>query len=263
MSERIKSNTARLLSVVADYQAEIQRVAGSGIYSDDFKQQQYDAAHARAVERAYVTAAQVWGEVKQDENFTKRLDDAGHAWQEQSAAVAQLETARQTARRSGIDPAWFQVSHARAAALVRRAETGGELLTAYDNADPDVRAVLAEFGESLMLEAGKGGRQWLDAIIRFRSDAKAVYASEEYQAAYARLEGVVDSLVEAHKALRGVINTIAVTGDVTPLRTLLHGIEETRRDALAPDGKSYALPAFERHTWGAVPDGVGGFVFTA
>lgn len=59
-----------------------------------------------------------------------------------------------------------------------------------------------------------------------------------------------------------MINTLAVTGDVTPLRTLLHGIEETRRDVLAPDGKTYALPAFERHTWGAVPDGAGGFVFT-
>jgi len=262
MSEKIRDNTRRLLSVVADYQEEIQRVAGSGIYSDAYKQQQYDAAHARAVERAYVTAAQVWGEVKQDENFTKRLDDAGLAWQEQSDAVAQLEAARQAARRSGIDPAWFQVSHARAAAIVRQAQTGGELLTAYQNADPDVRAVLAEFGESLMIEAGKTGRQWLDAAIRFGRDAKAVYASPDYQAAYAKLEGVVDSLVEAHKALRGAINTIAATGDVTPLRTLLHGIEETRRDVLAPDGKIYALPAFARHTWGAVPDGSGNFVFT-
>ena len=255
----IQSLTNRLLELARDYQAEKQRLFADARYAVDYRERAVQTLAETYQARALLTASALWGDVVTDERGMKTLNASAVAWNAQRAAEERLTALRTQARRANIDPEWYEISRARARELIANAWSPDELIAAYQNADPDVQALMAEFGDALIGDNPNAGI-YMPARTFLKRQARARYDTPAYRAAYARTEQVADGLKAAHTALRVVINTLDTAG--APVANIYHAIIPESRDVLAPDGETYALPYFRAAVWGAVPNGEGGFYVT-
>ena len=205
----------------------------------------------------------VWGDVVTDENGTKTLDPNAQAWTLLRGAESGLETVRQNLRRGTIDPAWFQVAEVRARALVVTSITARDFLASYRAADPDVRAVLAELGPSMIMQSTKyhsSAQEWIGAINHLKRDHRASMDTPEHRIAFDRYEMIVRELKNLHGETQRAVNQFhGFYGSKT--RTIYHAIDTTWRDVLHPSGDVVSMPYFRAKTWGwiAMENG-GGYI---